>query len=46
MYVVHRHESPRAFLDRAESWLLTAEDRHNLVLGLAYRGAARGDAWG
>lgn len=36
MYQVRVHASARAFLDRAEAWLLRREDRHNLVLSLAY----------
>ena len=38
---VVRHSGPRAFLDRAEPWLLRAEDEHNLVLSLAYARAQR-----
>ncbi len=30
-----RHPGPRAFLDRAESWLLRCEAENNLVLGVA-----------
>lgn len=30
------HGSAGAFLARAEGWLMRAEDRHNLMLGLAY----------
>ena len=32
---VIRHDGPRAFLDRAERWLLGREAENNLVLGLA-----------
>lgn len=42
MYQVRLHPSPRAFLDRAEPWLLRHEDRHNLILSLAYARAERG----
>ena len=41
MYAIERHEGPAAFLERGEQWLLSAEASHNLVLGLAYRAAAR-----
>lgn len=41
-YDVVRHRDPRAFLERAEPWLLRQEDRHNLVLSLAYARAAAG----
>jgi uncharacterized protein len=37
VYQVRVLGSARAFLDRAESWLLLREDRHNLVLSLAYQ---------
>lgn len=40
MIEVVRHAGPGAFLHRAEGWLLEAEDRHNLILGLAYGLAA------
>ena len=33
--VVVRHSGPRAFLDRAESWLLQREAEHNLILWVA-----------
>ena len=33
--VIVRHSGPRAFLERAESWLLQREAENNLVLGLA-----------
>lgn len=33
---VVRHATPDAFLAAAESWLLAAEDRNNLILGIAY----------
>ena len=33
--VMVRHSGPRAFLERAESWLLRREAENNLVLGLA-----------
>ncbi|MDA0329437.1 MAG: GNAT family N-acetyltransferase [Gemmatimonadetes bacterium] len=36
MTTVVRHASPTGFLARAESWLLRAEDQHNVLLGLAY----------
>ena len=32
--VIARHSGPRAFLDRAESWLLRREAEHNLILGV------------
>jgi hypothetical protein len=35
-YELVRHASPRAFLERAEPWLLEREDEHNLHLSLAY----------
>ena len=34
-YRVRRHATARAFLDRAETWLMQAEAEHNLILGLA-----------
>lgn len=40
---VFAHAGARAFLDRAEGWLLEAEDEHNLVLSLAYARAARNE---
>lgn len=40
MHVV-AHPGPREFLDRAESWLLEAEDEHNLLLSLSYARARR-----
>ncbi len=36
-YLVHRHATAQAFLDRAEAWLMQAEAEHNLILGLARR---------
>jgi predicted GNAT family acetyltransferase len=33
---VARHPGARSFLERAEAWLCRAEDRNNLILGLAY----------
>jgi hypothetical protein len=41
MVRVVRHRGPTDFLQRAEPWLLAAEDRNNLILGLAYGLAAR-----
>jgi len=46
MYEVERHDSARAFLERAEPWLLTSEARHNLILGLSYGAASRGQEAG
>lgn len=46
MYEVVRHDGPKAFLERAERWLLGAEDRHNLILGIAYGRRSKGDAKG
>lgn len=43
MIQVVRHAGPGSFLDRAEEWLLAAEDRHNLILSLSYA-RARGEA--
>jgi GNAT superfamily N-acetyltransferase len=37
MHRIRRHPDVRAFLDRAEPWLLSAEERHGLVLGIAYQ---------
>jgi len=37
---VHRHPTASAFLGRAESWLLEAEDLNNLILSLSYAAAA------
>ncbi|MGQ0814387.1 MAG: GNAT family N-acetyltransferase [Gemmatimonadota bacterium] len=34
-YVCIRHESPAAFLARAEPWLIRNEVEHNLILGVA-----------
>ena len=34
---VRPHASARAFLDRAEEWLLRREAEHNLLLGIAHR---------
>ncbi len=34
--VVVRHATPDAFLSAAEPWLLAAEDRNNLILGIGY----------
>lgn len=34
--VVVRHSTPDAFLAAAEPWLLAAEDRNNLILGIGY----------
>jgi hypothetical protein len=34
---IHRHPDVRAFLDRAEQWLLRAEHRYGLLLGIAYQ---------
>jgi predicted GNAT family acetyltransferase len=42
MYTATRHGEAVAFLDRAEGWLLEEEDRHNLILSIAY-GVATGD---
>lgn len=42
MYEAVRHASPHEFLEQAERWLLEAEDRHNLVLSLAYARAESG----
>lgn len=42
-YDVVRHDGAAAFLARAEEWLLAAEDRNNLVLGLAYGRAGAGE---
>ena len=39
---VVRHPNAGAFLERAEPWLLDAEDEHNLILSLAYARAERG----
>jgi len=41
MYEVVRHSCAADLLEQAESFLLGAEDRHNLILGLAYGLAAR-----
>lgn len=39
-----RHDTARAFLDRAETWLMRSEAEHNLILGIAYRlGTSTGD---
>ena len=42
MYEAVRHDGPAAFLERGLSWLLRSEDRHNLILSLAYARAASG----
>ncbi len=34
-FAVLRHSGPRAFLDRAEPWLMRREEEHSLILGLA-----------
>ena len=39
-----QHGSPAAFLARAEPWLLTREDEHNLHLSLAYARREKGEA--
>ncbi len=36
-YRVHRHATARAFLNRAEAWLMQAEAEHTLILGIARR---------
>lgn len=41
VYQVRLHASARAFLERAEAWLLRAEDHHNLVLSLSHALAER-----
>lgn len=33
----HRHPDARAFMERAEDWLLRSEAEHNLLLGIAYQ---------
>jgi predicted GNAT family acetyltransferase len=43
---VLRHTTARAFLRRAERWLLEAEDLHNLILSLSYASAAEEAAAG
>jgi hypothetical protein len=43
MYTAVRHVGPGAFLERAETWLLEREDRHNLILSLAYGRVGSGD---
>jgi len=37
MLRIRKHVDVRAFLDRAEEWLLEAEDRYGLLLGVAYQ---------
>lgn len=38
------HTGPATFLDRAEAWLLEAEDEHNLFLSIAYAREAAGSS--
>jgi predicted GNAT family acetyltransferase len=45
MYEVVRHSGAATFLEKVEGFLLQAEDRHNLILGLAY-GLAERDGGG
>lgn len=44
MHTVAAHDTPAAFLERAELWLLRREDYNNLVLSLAYARAAAGSS--
>ena len=37
MIQIRKHSDARAFLDRAEQWLLRAEQRYGLLLGVAYQ---------
>ncbi len=37
MIRIQRHADARAFLDRAERWLLRSEQRYGLLLGIAYQ---------
>jgi hypothetical protein len=37
MVRIQKHDDVRAFLERAEAWLLGAEERYGLVLGIAYQ---------
>jgi predicted GNAT family acetyltransferase len=37
MIRIQAHADARAFLDRAETWLLAQEERYGLVLGIAYQ---------
>ena len=42
-FSVVAHDGPAAFLERAEPWLLTREDEHNLHLSLAYARRQNGE---
>jgi hypothetical protein len=43
MYEIRVYPSARSFLVEAEAWLLSREDRHNLMLSLAYARASAED---